>query len=184
MIIDEDIKREMIINNVSFKYNSSKNTYTSDGIQREELCNKFLPYYGTNVEFACAINGTKIIAEKIYIPTVLELSNIYGDITKTVPKVTGSIPLQWNADHNNKNGVVILVNGQDNLTGKSTENIAFAEDNGSYTVSGELLKNISQGMSVKVEVLRGNIFVTTDNSGFIYKCFAYSSGVQNFYYGI
>lgn len=181
---DEDNNREMLINGISFKYNSSKGTYTNNEIQREELCNKFISFYGNEVEFTCLARGKNIIVKKIYIPSILEMSNLYGNLANSVPKVTGAIPLMWNADPNNKNGVVIIVRAEDNLSGKNIENIAFAKDNGNYTISGDLLKNISQGMSITVKVLRGNIFTATDDLGYIYKGFAYSVGTQNFYYGI
>lgn len=101
-----------------------------------------------------------------YIPMGIDsLQMIQGSSIQTNQSIT------WNADPNNKLGVVIILEYDKNREANtllkrngdstSTANYVVVPDNGSYSLTSELLDDIPNGGVVELTIMRGNIIPYT-----------------------
>jgi hypothetical protein len=176
---DEQATREFQIEEVNFTYQNSAVGFAPLGgnTSNEQLIGlsqNLMSYYGKDVNFTSKKNGKEVLNQKIYIPQVIRLNNIYGPLNGPV-RIAGSVNLSWNQDSKNTNGVIIYATATDTVSKKAIENIAFAQDNGTYMVNHELLKNIPAGVPFTIQIIRGNLLIANDKLGKSCKLFGYTS---------
>lgn len=160
--------------------NLSEINAISDSRQRVKSSKGIL--YGTDVQFMVKRNNSsnalmsKVIAQgdttiNMYIPNLVEI---------TSPKIENTVELfpycyykdfvlKWNADTNNKNGLVVAVewygiNVKGEKVGEFVRNIdVIPNDNGQATLNNQLFDNIPQNAIAYITLLRGNIEVIKNN---------------------
>jgi len=171
------------VNSVEIKYLNQEVGYKPIGISNNDdvsnLGKTLNSFFGRDNKFTCAKGDVVSVSQPLYVPANLTLKNIYGNITAPIEISTGTV-LNWNADVNNKNGVIVRVTALNDKERQFVENIAFVKDECSFTITQDLIDKIPTGLNVMVEVIRGNIITTKDNEGRSYKLYAYTTCSHNF----
>lgn len=145
-------------NNLKYTINAADANYAT--VQKE--LNKV---YGKTNSIKLIKNDTVIFDKTLYIPKHIYLKgydcsrlSMQGD-----PVIAGSSIIQWNADYNNKNGVIIQISGKDTY---NVDRITYkvVSDIGKYVISQEDIslfpKEQNAVLGVKIAVSRGNLFFT------------------------
>ncbi|MFV0391664.1 MAG: hypothetical protein ACK5KP_07270 [Paludibacteraceae bacterium] len=129
--------------------------------------------FGKNVTFTfsrkASASGSGILPKDesvtMYVPEIVEIkSPLIQDVTQLLPNCYyKDFILQWNADPNNENGLVVVVewNGV-SVTGEKineyVRNIdVLTNDNGNAILNNKLFDNIPQGGVANIMLIRGNI---------------------------
>lgn len=133
----------------------------SNLFQSSEPLSAFLNLFGDSVEikYGDSYDETIDLPEIIYANT-----DINGQINP------GSV-IEWNEDHSNTNGVVVIIEfnpnsflqQQDFSAYSERTNIVFVEDDGNYAIQEEMFENIPVEAFVKLTVLRGNYLMSVSN---------------------
>jgi len=137
--------------------------------------------FGTNVNFSvfkgnAGNNGVMRVPGQgesegeieMYVPELLQITSPFIDNAADLLPYCyyKNFVLGWNADPNNENGLVVVVewNGTDLYGNKYNEYVQIADvitnDNGSTILNNALFDGIPHGALVTVQLLRGNIEVT------------------------
>lgn len=149
------------INDNKFIYNSDRG-YTLDGGDRmypESIEEFAAPMYGQNNTFRLERDGKDVFSIEYYIPKLIEVSGIQGDILE-IDK-NSDLNLVWNADENNEHGVVIYLgwNGWNMSTHSMSQPLnrgIVVDDTGSTTLSSDFFKDIPNGANFSLYLVRGN----------------------------
>lgn len=127
--------------------------------------------YGKTNNIKLIKDGVDIFNKNIYIPNAIIMKGfdcntliMQGDPMQTNNK------LQWNADYNNINGVIIEFDGIDN-SGIERYTYKLVPDNGEYSIKNDDLSMYSKeknGLGVNITLIRGNLFFTKGMDGRTY----------------
>lgn len=144
------------------KFTHNGEAYRLDGGERLDHDGKeaiAASMYGQNNTFRLERDGEDIFNIQYYIPELIEVSNIEGNILEI--DNNNNFNLSWNADSNNEHGVVILLawNGLNMAEHSSNQEVSRAirvDDTGNTTLDSNFFKDIPLGVDFSIYAIRGN----------------------------
>ncbi len=168
------------IGDIDFDFISDKGLYFPNKFtevpSNEDFNNWFLSKYGTTQTFKLLDGNVEIFKKDIYVPKLLQLSTIQGVDNATgkyiVQKDNREIELSWNADNQNKNGLMVFFQWSDGSTFLE-KFILIKNDDGAFTIPSSLIAELPLGAMFELTFFRGNAFLffenevkRVDNNGF------------------
>jgi hypothetical protein len=154
-------------------------------------------FYGKVNKFSLGTPSGNTLLDSLYTPKSLNVGIdeiVFNEDTK-IPadgiKLSEGTNIKWNADGNNKKGVVIIVSYSpstpDNRDFKNggfnqrIANVVGLNDSGSYNMEAKLFKGIPKGALIEMLVGRANFkFVTEKDTNQSFSIYAYSTVVSYF----
>ena len=186
-----------ITNGGTFKVDGKPINYSLEGGYENprELsgCNNLENYYGRNVKFSLEKNGETVFETNVYSPEKLE------SFTPDNPEPyqtgyshywldrTNPVPLSFNADPNNNNGVLIVAQGKGDILGidpaSNTEmkfSMRLVPDNGQVNLPPDFFEDFLQNELITISLYRGGLNLIEANDGNSYKTYCMSEIKQEF----
>ncbi|HOY42706.1 MAG TPA: hypothetical protein PLX60_12620 [Chitinophagales bacterium] len=132
--------------------------------------NELNKMYGKTNHIRLLKDGSEIFDKKLYIPPHIYMKGYNCTQLKMQgnPIVSGVSTIMWNADYNNKNGVLIQILGRDiNNVERYTDRLV--SDIGKYTITANDIsiypKDKNRFLGLKITITRGNFFLSKGSDG-------------------
>lgn len=154
----------------------------ADYISKQTEVNKM---YGKINYIKLIKDGITVFDKSLYIPKYVYLQGydctslkMQGD-----PIMEGISTIKWNADYNNKNGVIIQFEGKD-INNVEKKSLKLVSDIGKYTITNNDIniysKENNKFLGIKITITRGNFFLTNGTDGLKYN-FTLTSNCDYYY---
>ncbi|WKN41504.1 hypothetical protein [Tunicatimonas pelagia] len=137
------------------------------GLDRKAEEEKIKSLFGNIITFRIgkeeAVARQEAAVHSMYIPHELQFENIVRE-EFTLPHVDGSnnaFTFQWNADAQNKNGVIVVVESHARTSTQTTDStpkiIEVVDDIGSYSLPIHFMEVLPDSAKIRIDLYRGNI---------------------------
>lgn len=124
--------------------------------------------YGNTNTIKLVKDGVNVFDKQIYIPKNIVMKGYNCDnLSMANDPLSTNDAITWNADYNNKNGVIIQFSGKDK-NGIEKYTYSLAADGGSYNVSASDLSTFPKDknmLGIDITLIRGSFFFTTGSDG-------------------
>ena len=173
---DELFKGRKEYGKITFVPNGAETKYFNGSrVWFQELDN-IIDLMGKPVIGKLNINDKKIVDRKVIFPPTLKMNVVGGSpshqFNHYVKVNRREVRLRWTADHENKNGVLIMMRYDGSSAGTVFENQAqggieliLLEDDGNQVLPSSLFKGVPRNGLVELEIWRGNLGTYTSLDG-------------------
>jgi hypothetical protein len=166
-------------NGITLKIPDIRDGKSPNQLEMYENDERGVNLFGQNVNIsAFGINGSIYVPEKLKllapIPDNISINSFKG----TPIKRAEGVSLKWNSDAKNKRGVILEIDFYypDGRLGPRT--VRVLDDNGSYTVTPDLLSEIPKDAYFELILVRGNYHISENKEDLIMCVANVSSGYK------